>query len=67
MSEQVDVRVHGSGSVYLLEPVTEAAQEWIDENIPDDAQYLGKNLAVEHRYVDHILEGMQNDGLVVQS
>lgn len=62
-----DFILQGGGSVYLLCPQTQAAQEWLDDNIGDEAQFLGHNLAVEHRYVEGVISGIQGDGLVVQS
>jgi hypothetical protein len=60
-----DVRVENHGSIFLFQPLSSAAREWIDQNIPDDAQFLGTALAVEHRYAHDIAEGMQADGLEV--
>ena len=63
----VDVRVNDQGSVVLLQPITEAASDWIDENIESESwQWFGGALAVEHRYADAIIEGMQSDGLGVR-
>lgn len=62
----VDFTVSGGGTIYLLCPHTDAAREWLADHIGTEAQYLGPNLAVEHRYIDHIVEGARNDGLTVQ-
>ena len=35
------------------------------DNLPEDAQTLGKAVAVEHRYIGDIVAGMKADGLVV--
>jgi len=66
-SEQVgsDFFVENHGSVFLLRPVTPAASDWISEHIPDDAQFFGDAIVVEHRYIWAILAGLQEDGLVV--
>lgn len=60
-----DFRVSGGGTVYLLLPVTAAAKAWVAEHIPDDAQYLGYAVAIEHRYVMDIIQGIREDGLTV--
>jgi len=52
-------------TVYLLRPLTPAAFEWIEEHIPEDAQRLGNAVAVEHRYIGPIAEGILADGLVL--
>lgn len=68
----VDVRVIGDRaagpmtSVYLLEPQTEAGRNWLNENLSEDARWLGGAVAVEHRYVGAIVEGLQAEGLVVR-
>jgi hypothetical protein len=62
-----DFRCENHGSVFLLRPLNQAAQSWIEENLPSDAQWFGSGVAVEHRYIWAILEGIQNDGLAVQA
>ena len=47
----MDFTVENHGSIFLLQPLTSAAQTWVDENIPEDAQYFGTAVAVEHRYI----------------
>jgi hypothetical protein len=61
-----DFRCENHGSVFLLIPVTQSAQSWVEENLQSDAQWFGGGVVVEHRYIWEILEGIQNDGLVVQ-
>lgn len=52
-------------SIYLIRPVSDAASSWIDEHVqPEPWQWLGGALAVEHRYIDALVEGMEADGLV---
>jgi hypothetical protein len=53
------------GSVCLLIPATREARRWIDDNIGEDAMYLGQGLAIERRYVGQILDGVQADGFEV--
>jgi hypothetical protein len=66
-TEQVDPDFfdENHGSIFLLRPVTPSASDWISEHIPDDAQFFGNAVVVEHRYIWPILEGIQNDGLAV--
>lgn len=61
----MDFTVYGSGTVYLLTSITEAAREWVDEHLSRDRQYLGEGIAVEHRYIVALVEGARRDGLVV--
>lgn len=62
-----DIRVRNEGSIIMLDPLTDDAKIWIDENVQVEAyQVFGGSVAVEHRYVDAIIEGAQDAGLVVQ-
>jgi hypothetical protein len=65
MAEQTDVEVQNEGSLMLFRPLTDAAREWINANVPDDAQWFGDALVVEWRYAAPLAEGMQADGLVL--
>jgi len=59
----IDALVSGHGSIYLVRPVSEAATEWISENVQEDAHWFGGSLAVEHRYILDLIDGMQANGL----
>ena len=59
----MDFDIVDGGSVFLLIPNTEAAEAWVAEHIPADAQTLGKGIAVEHRYIAAIVQGIAEDGL----
>jgi len=60
-----DFTLTGHGSVYLLTPNTEAATEWLNDNLAGDLLRLGNSVAVEHRFVDHVMDGIESDGLTV--
>lgn len=60
-----DIWVEDHFSLVLLRPYSDEADAWISENVADDAQFWAGALVVEPRYVDGILTGMQNDGLVI--
>lgn len=60
-----DFVVSGGGSIYLLTPLTDNAKQWVDEHLPADRQTLGNGIAVEHRYIEEIVQGAQRDGLKV--
>ncbi len=61
--ETADVVVENHGSIFTFLPMTEAAQDWIRDNIQPDAQWFGSALCVEARYAVDLAAGMQNDGL----
>ena len=64
-SDGPDFRSENQGSLFLLFPLTQPAHFWIEEHLPEDAQWFGNGVVVEHRYIWAILEGIQNDGLAV--
>lgn len=60
-----DFSVENHGSIVLLRPLTPAAEAWIEEHIPDDAQTFGNAIAVEPRYIQDIINGIVADGLTL--
>jgi hypothetical protein len=52
-------------SLFLLRPLSPAAFDWIEENLPSDRLTFGDATVIEPRYVAPILLGIQDDGLVV--
>ncbi len=62
---QPDVKVRNEGTLVLLQPMTEAATDWIDANITDAQFYCGA-LVVEARYAREIIEAMERSGLIVR-
>ncbi len=66
-SPTVDFICENHGSIFLLRPLSQSAQSWIEEHLPSDAQWFGNGVVVEHRFIWAILEGIQNDGLAVRA
>lgn len=66
---QPDFVVENHGSIFLLKPLTPSATSWIEEHIGQDNGYQPflPTVVVEHRYIADIVEGIQSDGLAVQS
>ncbi len=60
-----DIEFECHGTINLLRPVTPDARSWIEDNIPDDAQWFLGALAVEPRYCPDIVAAMIADGLAV--
>jgi hypothetical protein len=60
-----DVTVRNEGTLFLFQPLTNAAKEWIDENVSDEAIWYGRSLVVEHRYAEDVALGMIESGLRV--
>jgi hypothetical protein len=45
---ETDFRVQDEGTIFLLQPLTDAARRWSVEHLPDDAQRFGSAYFVEH-------------------
>jgi hypothetical protein len=61
-----DFTVLNAGSIFILNPITEAADAWVEEKvgINDETQFWGpKGIVIEHRYIQPIIEGILEDGL----
>ena len=61
-----DVLVENHGSIFLLQPLTPAANSWIEEHLPEDHLTFAGAVVVEHRYIADIVRGAIADGLVVR-
>jgi hypothetical protein len=69
----MDIRVTDHGSIMLFTGVSDAGRAWIQENLiqgTDEVQVWGPRkrpgVAIERRYLDHIVEGARADGLDVE-
>lgn len=62
---QPDFSIHGSGTVFLFEPLTDRASQWLEAHCPltGDHCYIGGSLAIEHRFVGNIVLLATLDGL----
>jgi len=54
------------GNISILTPQTKTAREWITAHLPADITQWGGGVVVEHRYVDDVLDGIAQQGLVVE-
>lgn len=61
----LDIVVENYGNLFLLRPLTDEAADWLLDNTADDAMFMGDALVVEPRFVETIVVGAQEDGLVV--
>ena len=63
----VDVNVSRSGSIFLFDLNTDAAESWVEENVQAESwQWLGGRLCVDHGFAHALVQGMQDAGLVVE-
>lgn len=61
---RADFRILDHGSIVLIEPLSGAGREWIDENIAEEGHWAGC-IAAERRYVQGIIDGIVSDGLAI--
>jgi hypothetical protein len=59
----MDVQFTDHGSIWLVQPLTPAGEDWIADNLPEDAQSWSGAVVVEPRYVGDIAQGMTDSGL----
>ena len=64
----MDVLVEFDGSVARFELKTQEAKNWVNENVELEGwQWLGKeSFAVDHRFTDPLITGMEESGLSVE-
>ena len=62
-----DILVENHGSVALFTPMTRDAHQWIEEHVKIEPwQRIGCSVACEASYLRQLVDGMQDDGLVVE-
>lgn len=44
------IKLVNHGTLVMAYPVDDAAAQWLRETAPEDAQFLGRALAIEPRY-----------------
>jgi hypothetical protein len=64
-----DFRLHSEGprsTVFRLVPLTDAAEAWVNDNVGTEGyQPCYPTLYVEHGYIEALLEGIGEAGLIV--
>jgi hypothetical protein len=61
-----DFTIHNFGSILTLNPETDTARAWVDENIGRDNGYqpwYPDAIIIEPRYVAAIVEGIEAEGM----
>ena len=62
----LDAFLVGFGSIVQICPMTDAAMDWLKANTQAEGwNWMGRNLCVEARYANDIVQGMRGDGLKV--
>jgi hypothetical protein len=65
VSDAPDFHLAVDGSMGRLMPLSQAAEDWIVANIPEDAQRWGSAVIIDHRAVDDIIEKLAEAGLSI--
>ena len=60
-----DFLVENHGTIFLLQPLTPAANSWVEHNLPEDRMTFGGAVCVEHRFIREIVAGILRDHLRV--
>jgi hypothetical protein len=65
-SPPVHFHLENHGTIFPLRPISDSAQAWVDEHLPEDATWFCGAVVVEHCYIGAIVEGAIADGMVVR-
>lgn len=66
MEKKPDFLYRDEGSIILLLPQNETAQDWTGENLQTEPWQDKRAIAIEPRYFTDILEGIQAEGMVIE-
>jgi len=62
-----DFQLIRQSTIFLLEPLTDAAHAWAENHIPADATRFGRSIPIEHRYIADIVAGIARGTLTVEA
>jgi hypothetical protein len=62
---QHDFHIVDGGKVFLVIAKTPAAEKWAEENISEESLRFGNGVAVEDRFIENIVNGIQNAGMTM--
>lgn len=63
----VDFTVSFDGSIGLVYPQTRRARDFLEGRIAPDAQWFGRGLVVEHRYLADLVDALRAEGYEVNT
>lgn len=62
-----DFNLRDHGSVVILTPRTNAAEDWVIKHLPADAPAWGRSgYVIEPRFATPIVAGIHGDGLIIE-
>ena len=60
-----DFDVTDHGSIFVLEPISDAALQWCYTHLPEECDRWGKvGFVIGHRYIADVVAGMERDSLI---
>ena len=66
-TKRADFLLADHGSIFLLEPITDAARAWVEEHLPlEEVTRWGPSIVVEHRHIRDLVFVIVADGLEVR-
>lgn len=61
-----DFVVSDHGTIFLLQPLSPAASQWVEDQFQLESwHWHGNSIAIEHRFIRDIVEGIRSDNLSV--
>jgi len=61
-----DLHFTDHGSLWLMEPRTEAGKAWVAQHIPEGARW-GNGVAIDPRSLEYVVMDAMGDGLVCEN
>lgn len=61
----LDIAIRDEGSLFLIEPITDSAKDWLEYAMPSDTMTWSGSYVVEHRYVLYIIQDLIEQGFIV--
>lgn len=62
---QHDFHIVDGGKVFLVLAKTPIAEKWVEENISNESLRFGNGVAVEDKFIEDIVNGIQNAGMTM--
>jgi len=61
-ASKAGIRILSQGTLTLVRPLTQRANEWISQHLPDHSKWFGSAPVIEHNFLANLLPGMIGDG-----
>lgn len=60
---KADFEINNCGSIIMFIPMNDGAKDWLESNT--DGMWFGGGLAVEPRYSEGLIQGIQEEGFTI--